>query len=69
MEQTSSQNSRIANYLIAGNTLTALEALDKFGCIRLPSRINDLRNRGMNILTEMIEVNGKRIAKYSILKN
>lgn len=69
MEQTSSQNSRIANYLIAGNTLTALEALDKFGCIRLPSRINDLRNRGMNILTEMIEVNGKRIAKYSFLKN
>lgn len=69
MEQTSSQNSRIAKHLIAGNTLTALEALDKFGCIRLPSRINDLRNRGMNILTEMIEVNGKRIAKYSFINN
>ena len=40
-----SQNKQILEYLEQGNTLTALEALEKFDCFRLASRINQLINK------------------------
>jgi hypothetical protein len=64
-----SQTKAITEHLMKGNGITSLGALHLYGCLRLSGRINDLRNRGMNILTEMIEVNGKRIAKYSFINN
>ena len=61
-----SQNAKILAYLQEGNKLTALNALKLFGCMRLGSRIFDLRERGHNITKEMITlVNGKRVAEYS----
>ena len=61
-----SQNAKILAYLQEGNKLTALKALNLFGCLRLGSRIFDLRERGYNITKEMITlVNGKRVAEYS----
>jgi len=60
-----SQKKRIAAWLNDGKTLTQMEALYKFGCFRLASRINDLRNDGMNIKTEKITLsNGKIVAQY-----
>ena len=44
--------------------ITALQALNMFGCMRLASRISDLRSEGFPIAKEMIEVNGKRVAQY-----
>jgi hypothetical protein len=62
-----SQNKQIADYLNKGKKLTTLDALTKFGCFRLASRINDLRNEGMNIVTKTIKLeNKKQIAQYSI---
>ena len=62
-----SQNKQIADYLNKGKKLTTLDALNKFGCFRLASRINDLRNEGMKISTKIIKLeNKKQIAQYSI---
>jgi hypothetical protein len=62
-----SQNKQIADYLNKGKKLTTLDALNKFGCFRLASRINDLRNDGMNIKTKIIKLeNKKQIAQYSL---
>jgi hypothetical protein len=62
-----SQNKQIADYLNKGKKLTTIDALNKFGCFRLASRINDLRNEGMNITTKIIKLdNKKQVAQYSI---
>jgi hypothetical protein len=62
-----SQNKQIADYLNKGKKLTTLDALNKFGCFRLASRINDLRNDGMNITTKIIKLdNKKQVAQYSL---
>jgi hypothetical protein len=62
-----SQNKQIADYLNKGKKLTTIDALNKFGCFRLASRINDLRNEGINIATKIIKLeNKKQIAQYSI---
>lgn len=60
-----SQNSQILAHLKGGKTITSLEALHKYGCFRLASRIDELRGDN-DILTTMIERNGKRIASYSL---
>lgn len=68
-ESSASQNARIAAWLQDGNTITSLEALSKFGCLRLASRICDLRDRGMKIKAEkIITMSGKRVTRYSLDK-
>ena len=47
-----SQEKQILEYLLAGNTLTPIEALNMFGCFRLGARICDLRQRGYDIINE-----------------
>lgn len=64
-----SQNACIAIWLKQGNTITPLEALQKFGCFRLGARIADLRKAGYNIETKMVEQNGKRFAQYRLNRN
>jgi len=65
--KTMSQNKQIADYLNKGKKLTTIDALNKFGCFRLASRINDLRNNGMNITTKIIKLdNKKQVAQYSL---
>ncbi len=64
---TPSQNKLILAYLQGGNSLTGIEALEMFGCFRLPSRINDLRNMGHSIESDRVLLpNGKRVARYKI---
>ena len=64
-----SQNRRIAAWLEQGNSLTQMEALNMFQCFRLASRINDLRKRGLEIVTEKIITNtGKRVANYKMAR-
>ena len=66
-----SQCKMIARWLNKGKTITSMEALHMFGCARLASRINDLKNRGMNIDKEMIVTlnTNKRVARYFLVKN
>ena len=63
-----SQTVRILAHLRSGHTLTALEALEKFGCMRLGGRIYDLRERhGIVAHKETIKLpNGKHVAQYSL---
>ena len=65
-----SQNKQIKAWLESGKSITPLDALNLFGSFRLGARIFDLKNDyGMNIKTEMVEENGKRYARYSLVKD
>ena len=60
-----SQSKQIKHYLNSGYAITPLEALDKFGCMRLAAVIHDLKKEGMNIASETVtSANGKRYSKY-----
>ena len=63
-----SQRAEIARYLRAGKSITALEALQKFRCMRLGARIWELKREGMNILKYTARVGrgeeAKRVACY-----
>lgn len=53
--------------------LTAMQALDKFGCMRLASRISDLRRMGYEIGREMIAVKNRDgetsyVANYKLVE-
>lgn len=62
-----SQNKQIRAHLESGKTITALEALRLYGCLRLSGRIYDLtHDEGLNINSRMVNRNGKRIAEYSM---
>ena len=65
MEKIESQNKQIKAWLESGKSITPLDALNLFGSFRLGARIFDLKNDyGMNIKTEMIEVDGKGDCGY-----
>lgn len=53
----------VLDYLERYNSITPLEALTAFGCLRLGARVSDLRADGYNITTE-INPKGKRYAIY-----
>lgn len=66
--KTQTQNKEILAYLKEGNSLTPIEALNKFSTLRLGARIFELKKDGHNIKTEMIKLaNNKRVAKYSYI--
>ena len=48
--------------------ITPLDALKKFGCLRLAARINDLRDAGHFVKTDIVSKNGKKFARYSLIK-
>ena len=60
------QRNNILAYLKSGRSLTPLEALDLFGCLRLGARIWDLRAEGYDIEARTLEVKGKHVAVYSL---
>lgn len=61
-----SQKEKMLEYLINGNRLTPLEALQKFGCLRLGARMWDLRDAGYDIQSRIIkdERTGKHYSEY-----
>lgn len=48
-----SQCEKILHYIETEGSITPLDALREFGCMRLASRITDLKRRGYSITTEM----------------
>lgn len=68
-KESKSQCDLIADWLAQGYSLTSLDALRLFGCLRLSSRIWDLRERGMNIQKKTVVLpNKKRVCEYFIPK-
>jgi hypothetical protein len=63
-----SQNQKILLHLKKGKKITPLEALNKFGCLRLSGRIFDLKEDGHDIKMKMVVRNSKRVAQYWIEK-
>lgn len=68
MKSTDSQTALIKGWLLNGYSITQLDALNMFGCFRLAARIADIRDQGLNIVTDMITVNDKRVANYRLSK-
>jgi hypothetical protein len=70
MERIESQRKNVKNWLLKGNSITPIEALQMFGAFRLSAIIFVLKNEdNMNIHTDMIyEPNGRRYARYTLVK-
>lgn len=65
MSRTKNQNRMILEHLESGSSITSLEALAKFGCLRLAARIAELRRMGFSIGKEMVPVeSGAHVAEY-----
>lgn len=58
-----SQNEAILEHL-KREPITPMEALRFYGCFRLASRINELRDCGYDIETRIKRIAGKQIAEY-----
>ena len=63
------QNEWVLRYLQTGKRLTARDALQTFGVMRLAVRILDLKYSGYEIRREMVEVNNRfgdpvKVARY-----
>lgn len=66
-ESSASQATRIASYMMQGNHITPLEALNLFGSLRLSAIIFVLRERGYKIQTQKIKTHtGKWVSEYWI---
>lgn len=64
-----SQTIQILRHLQAGGSLTPMEALQRFQCLRLSARINELQRLGHEIKCEMVKTpSGKRVGQYSMEK-
>jgi hypothetical protein len=59
-----SQTQQILNHLKQGKPLTGLDALSKFGCLRLAARIQDIENTGYTVTRRNIKVGNKRVTEY-----
>lgn len=58
------QESAILDWLKAGYSLTPLEALEQFGCLRLGARIHALREAGYRIESERVQKGRKFWHRY-----
>lgn len=66
-EEFVSQKKQIRAHLLKGRTITQLEALNLYGCLRLSAVIYDLREEGLPIITEKYQVSPrKRVGRYYI---
>ena len=55
----------IREHLESGHTITALDALDLYGCFRLAARIGELENDGMQIASRYVQTpRGATIKEY-----
>lgn len=61
------QTEQIRAHLQAGQDITPLEALDRYGCFRLASRIAELRAEGLDVQTLTEKKGGKAYARYRLV--
>ena len=66
-DEFASQKAKIRTHLLDGKSITQLEALRLYGCLRLSAVIFRLREEGLPIETERLQVSPKkRVARYYI---
>ena len=62
-----SQESLILDHMLRGHRITGMDALNLYGCFRLPARIADIQKRGFPVQSEFITTpSGKRVKAYWI---
>jgi hypothetical protein len=63
-----SQSEQILGHMERGLSITALQALREYGCLRLAGRIHDLRQAGHPIKSELVrdQTSRKSYARYSL---
>lgn len=62
-----SQTDRILDWMLTGHTITPLEALNKFGSLRLGARIAEIKARGYLVYSEFVPTpNGKKVKQYHL---
>ena len=67
IDSSASQERMILEALKNGESLTPLEALKRFGCLRLGARIWDLKRKGHKVKKNIVKTDsGKRVAQYFI---
>lgn len=60
-----SYRTQILDYLMTGDTLDPIKALNLFGCFALSQRITDLKKEGIPVKMQMVTAkSGKRHAIY-----
>jgi hypothetical protein len=65
MSDTETQNRQILKALKGGLKITALYALNEFGCFRLSARIGELKEAGHDIKDRWIRTStNKRVKEY-----
>lgn len=62
------QEHAILNHLENIGPITPIDALNLYGCFRLGARCYDLRQKGYDIVTEIIHQNNKHFASYKLNK-
>lgn len=60
-------STKLENWLMKGHGITPLQALQKWGCMRLSARIKELRDAGFPIITEVAKKGGKTFARYKMV--
>lgn len=68
------QCEKILDYMRLNGSITPLDALREFGCMRLASRITDLKAQGYDIISKMESNKNRygdtvRYARYTIKEN
>lgn len=62
-----SQTERILEYMLQGNAITPLEALEIFGSFRLGARIAEIKAKGYLVYSEFVTTpNGKKVKQYHL---
>jgi hypothetical protein len=64
-----SQTEWILEELKRGRSVSPIDALAGCQCFRLAARVQELRERGNNIVTVMVERNGKKYATYRLIRS
>lgn len=62
-----SQTDRILDYMLLGNSITPLVALEKFRCLRLGARIADIKKKGYIVYSEFVNTpTEKKVKRYHL---
>lgn len=69
MTRVKSQQEKLYSYLRKNRRITAKQALEKFGTKNLRARINDLRNDGWVIETQVNRKGNEKTTVYRVLSD
>lgn len=60
------QTNAILKFLRTGASISAIEALNLFGCMNLKGRIWDIKQLGHVVQSKFVSANGKKFKRYWI---